>query len=350
MVASCPKPVNTSAGSRSIALFRGRVDSVTDRPPSGWARAGRPAVRGQHGQRLRGGGRPRLDTEFHIDVLEVLLDGPPARAEDRRGIAARLALRAKRKLVEKFLKVVEARLADQLFWSQYAVAYDRVLMRYPGYIELVRMHCGSVQKAPPGRVLDLGAGTGNITLEILKQCPERRVIVVDYNQSMLYHLLRKCRTFENRMEIRFEEVEQLPDLTRGSVAAVVMNNVLMFLKEPSKMLKRVYSWLMDGGVISLHVANQSALIDTLLSDLKRKLKSSGDFSEVSQDFAIVAEQNREMFSVKKGKKEFWTFSPEEMTRLLNEAGFTVEYLSTETYAGTGLYALATKRKAAAPTT
>jgi len=144
------------------------------------------------------------------------------------------------------------------------------------------------------------------------------------------------------MEIRFAEVEQLVDITPGSVAAVVMNNVLMFLKEPLKVLERVCSWLMEGGVVSLHVANQYGSIKTLLLDVRRELEKADDFAEVSQDFSVVSDQNLKMDS---GQTHFLQFSPEKLTRLLEEAGFTVDQVTNRTYAGQGLYALARKMAA-----
>jgi ubiquinone/menaquinone biosynthesis C-methylase UbiE len=250
-----------------------------------------------------------------------------------------------REVVESFLEAVESRLADQLFWSQYAVAYDRVLMRYPGYTQLIEMHCDSVLKAPLGRVLDLGAGTGNVTLAILNRSADWRVIAVDYNQSMLYQLLRKCRKFENRMEIRFAEIEQLVDITPGSISAVVMNNVLMFLTEPLKVLQRVCAWLIAGGVLSLHVPNLDSSIETLLLDIRNKLEESGDFREVSEDYSLVYSQNLRMGAV---HKKLSKFSANALTQLLEEAGFIVDLIKDGTYAGQGMYAVASKPKDSAP--
>ena len=243
-------------------------------------------------------------------------------------------------VVARFLAAVQDRLARQLFWTQYAVAYDKVLLPYSGYQDLIKLHSETIRNAPCGKVLDLGAGTGNIAFQILNLYPNRFVTAIDSNQSMLYQLTSKCRRFEDRLEIRFDDVEDVPDVTPEVFAAVVMNNVMMFLKEPQSILKSVCTCLITDGLLSLHVPNQGSSVETLLSNIRSEWEKSGRFSSIKKEFEILASYNRSMDS---GDRKLGRFSAEELSRLLNEAGFTVDRVQEGTYAGQGIYVLARKQ-------
>jgi trans-aconitate methyltransferase len=242
-----------------------------------------------------------------------------------------------------FLTAVEKRLAKQLFWTQYAVAYDKVLLPYSGYQELIRLHCECVRSAPTGHVLDLGAGTGNIALAILKQYAGRTVYAIDNNQSMLYQLASKCRRYEDRLVIQFDDVENFSDVMPDAFAAVVMNNVLMFLKDPQSVLRRVSTSLIDNGLLSIHVPNQTSSIENLLLNVERELGRSGRLIKLRKEFDLVASHNRSMDA---GSEKLWRFSTDDLYHLLDEAGFVVDCLPQPTYAEQGIYISARKKATA----
>lgn len=245
---------------------------------------------------------------------------------------------------EELMQAIETCLNQKLEWTKYAVAYDRVLTEYSGYKELIKLHCAAVKKKKAGRVLDLGAGTGNVTRAILNEDPDRRVVAVDSNKASLYQLSQKCREFTKRLEIQFTEIE-LVDLPAESTSVVIMNNVLMFLNDPEDALRRAFVWLSDGGIISIHVSKQNVSIKTLMESIEEELVTAGKFNALQDDFRIVKRQNEKFES---GEVRMRCFAASELESLLSNTGFEVEEVREGVYANQGIYVRARKvRRASA---
>ena len=77
----------------------------------------------------------------------------------------------------------------ELAWSLYATSYDRVLLEMPYYQEVLARHHAAMTRSDVRTVLDVGGGTGNVTLPLL--AAGRRVTVVDKSRAMLEHLRAK---------------------------------------------------------------------------------------------------------------------------------------------------------------
>src|SRR5262249_26690878 len=91
---------------------------------------------------------------------------------------------------DKFEHDLEARLFQDKLWSVYAGPYDRVLPNFPPYVQLIR-DVVSVLPIPGQCVGDLGAGTGNVTQELVRQ--KHRVYAVENNIGMLDRLAVKTK-------------------------------------------------------------------------------------------------------------------------------------------------------------
>lgn len=104
----------------------------------------------------------------------------------------------------------------------------------------------------PGRVLDLGAGTG----ELAARCHAEghHVTLVDFSQAMLAEASRHlsgsrvqmiCATFD----------EASGRLERGSFDVVACHSVLEFVQEPGQVIKFCAEWLTGRGVLSVAFGN-----------------------------------------------------------------------------------------------
>jgi hypothetical protein len=111
-----------------------------------------------------------------------------------------------------FRKAFREQLAAALKWDVYAANYDRVLPLCDYYSEAVTRHVSHL--APPQaegiekvwKVCDIGAGTGNVSLQLLEQgC---QVTAVDLSRSMLRHLQAKTATdYASRLKILQQSAE-----------------------------------------------------------------------------------------------------------------------------------------------
>src|SRR5262249_31934452 len=68
---------------------------------------------------------------------------------------------------DTFQRDVEEKIGRDKLWSVYAASYDRVLLNYPPYGQLIDDVIALVPRKS-SKVADLGAGTGNVTAALLR--------------------------------------------------------------------------------------------------------------------------------------------------------------------------------------
>src|SRR5262249_24566968 len=71
----------------------------------------------------------------------------------------------------------------------YAPSYDQLVLNFDEYGRLIKLVCSKLEGAK--QCADLGAGTGNGTLELLREQPDRTVWAVDPCEEMLTRLRSK---------------------------------------------------------------------------------------------------------------------------------------------------------------
>jgi len=98
------------------------------------------------------------------------------------------------------------------------------------------------------RVVDLGAATGSLSLELARRFRGSRVLAVDQSLPMLGRARRRHTRFSRVREIN-AEAEALP-LPAGSVDVVVANMLLPFIAEPGAVLGEVARVLRRDGVFA----------------------------------------------------------------------------------------------------
>ncbi len=148
--------------------------------------------------------------------------------------------------------------------------YDEV----PYYDEMLQAIVRRIPTDLRGGVLDLGCGTGNLTMLVARRLPEVDILAVDYSSEMLRRLQAKFDQFPRQPQIVESSIETL-DLKYESLSGVVSNLVLHHLELEGKfeMFQKVYDWLMHGGFFYIgdYVAaptpelQKLALIETRLS-------------------------------------------------------------------------------------
>lgn len=180
-----------------------------------------------------------------------------------------------------------ARLEQDKLWSLYAASYDRVLLEFPPYRDLIRNIIAGIPSA--GRtVADLGAGTGNVTTALLEA--RHRVTAVENNIAMLDRL--RSKHFDpSRVTVVKSSVEDLSLLDDASFDAAVMMNVLYAVDDPLACLHAVSRILKPGGFLGLTTTHSGTRLEPLLNAIKGELRAAGKYTKLEEDYERLRSLN-----------------------------------------------------------
>ncbi len=222
-------------------------------------------------------------------------------------------------------------------WSSYAAAYDEMAALNPAYQELLaafRMATRDWTPRPGERMADLGAGTGNFSVELAQQFPECEVLHVDSDPAMNRVAEAKAESGRLRnLRVVASDLRSL-DFPSGSLAALVSVHSLYTLPEPEQFLRRMHGWLRPGGVAFLcDFGRRMDVADWrrfLFRDCRRRFGLLPTLTRFYRG-RVVAQANREI-ARRQDAGEFWTHDHDEFIAAVRRAGFEILNHS-ETYRG-----------------
>jgi ubiquinone/menaquinone biosynthesis C-methylase UbiE len=157
------------------------------------------------------------------------------------------APRRRRRLVARRLSLsqVITVTGERLLWNRRAANWDSE--GSSGLTEVVQAVLDSCQPPPDATALDLGAGSGQVTLPLARRCA--RVLAVDVSASLLDQLNDKAAAAGiSNIETTVGAIEAL-DLAPESVDLIVSNYTLHHLRDADKqrLMQRSCVWLRPGG-------------------------------------------------------------------------------------------------------
>ena len=235
---------------------------------------------------------------------------------------------------------------NDLLWSEYAVFYDRVLNTSAVYGELLSEILGETAIAnslepiaDDARVLDLGAGTGNIAFRLIDDSPRRSVVAVEKNRFMLGALRLKCQAHlrtsrgEPGVLALKQDITNLYGLPDDCFDIAILNNVLYSLNAPKECLREVLRVLKPGGEIRVSGPKRDTDLTILFARIKKDIEDAGRWQELAGDFTRMEEINRYRL-----KDWLFRWTPSEVEALLKDCGFVGDmqgriWLKTDAYAG-----------------
>ncbi|MFL5346803.1 MAG: methyltransferase domain-containing protein [Hyalangium sp.] len=139
-----------------------------------------------------------------------------------------------------------------------------------------------VNAEAPAQVVDLGCGTGDLTLVLAERWPQARVTGVDSSEAMVAEATRRAAP----ERVRFE----LADLARWTPSApvdvLVSNAALHWLPDHPALLSRLVSLLAPGGVLAFQVpANFEAPSHRRIDELRAQPRFAAKLAPVRRGHA-----------------------------------------------------------------
>lgn len=227
-----------------------------------------------------------------------------------------------------------ATLQERLDWSRYAISYDRLLVPFDDYNQLVDRVVRLV--GPARRCVDLGAGTGNCALRMLDSDPAREVWAVDASDSMLRFLRKKLRSrspqgsgYAERLITLRDDILSLRTLANKSETfdAAILVNVLYAVHDPVACLRQAHRLLRPGGVLVVSTPHSETDVDALFARMRVVLERKRVFSNLRSNFDDAREIHQRMIGrIHRDKKE-------DIRRYVTEAGFRIDSWSPDEYVG-----------------
>jgi ubiquinone/menaquinone biosynthesis C-methylase UbiE len=131
-------------------------------------------------------------------------------------------------------------------WKHHFKYYDLFQNNFRRYRETIETHLNKLKNYH--KILDTGAGSGNLTLELLKQ--GHKVVAIDSNKYALEILENKCKKFKNEVEVMRMDVQKI-DLEDNSFDGVSSMFLIPFVEDNKKYISEVYRILRAEGRFSI---------------------------------------------------------------------------------------------------
>lgn len=247
---------------------------------------------------------------------------------------------------ELFFSEMLSALEDRLWWSKYAVSYDKVLMNSPLYLDLLDLIAGDGQRLAEikagARVLDLGAGTGNIA----KHLAERgcTVYALENNRTMLNLIRQKCNGLLTKDEDKAgilllkQDVRSLFGLRDDYFDYVIANHVLYTLDDARSCVSEIVRVLKPGGEVRVSGPRKGFDIDRLFASLKKGLQDKGKLEEVKEHFQNAYEINKKIL-----EPHLRQWSETDIMTMLKEADLEITVPDISYYDNNGQLTVACKK-------
>jgi ubiquinone/menaquinone biosynthesis C-methylase UbiE len=212
-----------------------------------------------------------------------------------------------------------------LIWDTYAVSYDRVLPRLSMYRAAVARHLAAMSADTIRTVLDVGSGTGNVTVPLATA--GKRLTAVERSPAMVELMTSKLAALPDSQVSIFEQSAESLPFGDARFDGVTILLALFAMDRPSKALGEAIRVLKPGGTLILTEPKECFNLPSLLEHAQAELKENGEFEELETDWRRVISVNRRIDPAIRPK-----LPAEQIATILKNRGF-VDIVRTESHLG-----------------
>ena len=162
----------------------------------------------------------------------------------------------------------------EMMWDVYAASYDKILPQLPFYAEVVERHYQTMSDAAIKKILDVGAGTGNVAVRLLSDGKD--LTVVDNSRSMLEKFYSKIDGLSvSDLAVIEDTAEQLPHIDDATFDGVTVLLAFFDMDDPYLALSEAIRVLKPGGTLIVTDPKQQFDVDELMRAAEQALHDKG---------------------------------------------------------------------------
>jgi len=172
-------------------------------------------------------------------------------------------------------------MADNI-WTDFAKSYDQTIPELNCYKRLLAKIARDTEGCR--YVIDAGCGTGLVSRLLIER--GHAVVGFDNNPGMLGLAYEKhaaaSEDARKRWKVLEGDVTRFPDGVPGEADAIVLNNVLFYVREPEGVLRQCFDFLKPGGRVIATGPKQRPDILKIFEKSVAEWKAEGGYSEQRQ--------------------------------------------------------------------
>lgn len=213
---------------------------------------------------------------------------------------------------------IPARDDEHRVWQTYARSYDRILPLLPFYQEVVSRHVCALSKPGIRRVIDVGAGTGNVAVKLAANGLD--VVAVDNCREMLDQLRDKLEAgIPGVVTMVEQDAASLGAWADATFDGVTVLLALFAMRHSRRSLGEIMRVLRPGGLLVVTETKKHFQLQPLLEFVAGYLLNARLHENLRDDWDRVRNAN---IRLDPGRREE-RLSAEEIEQTLRQSGFRI---------------------------